>query len=207
MKGLLVHGCYDPATLSTLSDLGVESLGLDLRARSSNLIPFRTLRELLPQISSREIVLIFGDDSRDTIFSFLDLLKDTGKTFLLEFRDKRPAEFYESIGKTFLWYFSPDADWMKILSVKNCGGVILPLKHQELYHHLPHLWTLIEEKNLRLWLHAENFSEAEFFEGKKNIQPSIDLSGDVQRAYRSVDQAQLKNMKLWRKLNESAAGQ
>ena len=207
MKGLLVHGCYDQATLRTLENVGVDAFAFDLRARSQNLVTYKVLRDILPLVRAEEVVLIFEDDSRDTVFSFLDLLKDSGKSIVLQFRDRRPAEFYENLGRPFLWYFSPDADWMKILQLKNCDGVILPLKHQPLYHHLPHLWTLIEEQNLRLWLHAENFREAEFFEGKQNIQASLDLSPEVHSSYRSVDQTQLKNMKLWRKLNESAAGQ
>lgn len=207
MKGLLVHGCYDQATLRTLESVGVSAFGFDVRPRSANLVTYRSLREILSVLKAQEVILVFENDSRDTIYSFLDLMKDTGKSFLLQFRDNRPAEFYEGIGRPFLWYFSPEADWMRILRTKNCDGVILPLKHQSLYHNLPHLWTLIEERNLRLWLHAETFQEATFFEGKKNIQASLDLSGEVHSSFRAVDQVQLKNMKLWRNLNESAAGQ
>ena len=182
-------------------------MGFDLRARSLNLVTYKTLRQILSETKAQEIILIFEDDSRETIFSFLDLLRDTGKSFLLQFRDKRAPDFYEGLARPFLWYFSPDADWMRILAAKNCEGVILPLRYQSLYHHLPHLWTLIEEKNLHLWLHAETMAEAEFFEGKKNIQVSLDLFPEVQASFRAVDQGQLKNLKLWRRLNESAAGQ
>ena len=66
---------------------------------------------------------------------------------------------------------------------------------------------MIEEREVPIWLHAENFLEAEFFESKKNIQPSLDLTAEIQVSYRSVDQTRLSTMKLWRKLNESSAGQ
>lgn len=207
MKGLLVHGCYDQATLRTLENSGVEAFAFDLRSRSTNLVPYKVLRELLTQMKSEEAVLVFGDDTRETILSFLDLLKDSQKTFLLEFRDRKSADFYQSLNRPFIWYFTPDADWMKILSLPNCEGVVLPLKHQELYHSLPHLWTLIEQNHLRLWLHAETFAEADFFSGKENIQASIDLTREVEVSYRSIDQSLLKNFKLWRKSHESAAGQ
>lgn len=207
MKGLLVHGCYDQATLRTLETVGVEAFAFDLRSRSTNLVPYKTLRELLGVMKSPEAVLMFADDSRETIFSFLDLLKDSQKSFLLEFRDKKSPDFYESLGCPFIWYFSPDADWMRIMSLKNCEGVVLPLHYQDLYHSLPHLWTLIEERHLRIWLHAENFTEAEFFAGKQNIQASLDLTREVEHSYRTVNQLLLKNQKLWRKYHESAAGQ
>jgi hypothetical protein len=85
--------------------------------------------------------------------------------------------------------------------------MILPLKYQTLYQDLPHLWNLIDEKEIPIWLHAENFSEATFFEDKKSIQPSLDLTSEIQLSYRSIDQTRLSTMKLWRKLNESSAGQ
>ncbi len=207
MKGLLVHGCYDQSTFKTLKELGVENFGFDMRARSSNLITYKELREILNDFPSSRPVLIFSDDSRETILSFLDLLKDISKSFLLEFRDIRSKEFYESFQRPFLWQFSPEGDWMNILTSKNCEGILLPLKHKSLYRDLPHLWTLIEEKNLAIWLHAENFTEADFFNGQDNVEVSIDISHEVQPQYRSVDQLTLKSMKLWSKLNESAAGQ
>lgn len=207
MKGLLVHGCYDQSTFQTLSTLGVENFAFDLRAKSLNLVTFKNLKEILSVSKFQTQVLIFENDTRETILSFLDLLKDTGKTFILEFRDNREASFYASFGVPYLWYFRPDGDWEKILTSGKCEGIILPLKHQPLYQDLPHLWTLIEEKEIPIWIHAENFQEAEFFENKKSIQPSLDLTTEIQVSYRSVDQTRLSTMKLWRKLNESSAGQ
>lgn len=207
MKGLLVHGCYDQSTFQTLSNLGVENFAFDLRGRSHNLITFKNLKEILDLSRFENQVLIFEDDSQETILSFLDLLKTTGKKFTLEFRGTRDLAFYVSLGKPFLWYFRPEGEWEKILETRLCEGIILPLKYQSLYQDLPHLWTLIEQRDLPIWLHAENFGEAEFFENKKSIQPSIDLSAEIQISYRSVDQTRLSTMKLWRKLNESSSRQ
>lgn len=207
MKGLLVHGCYDTKTFRTLETLGVDYLGFDLRARSMNLITLKNLKEILPELRSREAVLVFENDSCETIHSYLDLLKDSGKSFLLEFRDKKSKDFYEGIAKPFIWHFSPDADWKEIISASNCEGIILPLKYQSLFQDLPHLWTLIDEYRLRIWLHAETFEECEFFHGKENIQGSIDLGVDLHVATRTIDQVLLKNLKFWRKVNECPAGQ
>lgn len=207
MKGLLVHGCYDQATFRTLEALGVENFAFDLRARSSHLVTFKSLNEILTGSKISRAVLMFSDDSKETILSSIDLLKGSGKSFLLEFRDKRSAEFYESIGLPYFWYFSPDAEWKKILSSPKCEGIILPLNHQSLYHNLPHLWTILEERNLPIYLHAQTFEEASFFEDKDDILASLDLSDEVQISYRNVDQLRLRTMKLWRKLNESPARQ
>jgi len=207
MKGLLVHGCYDQATFRTLEELGVDQFAFDLRARSTHLVTFKALNEIISGSRFSRAVLVFADDSKETVLSYLDLLKGTGKSFLLEFRDKRPAEFYESVGLPYLWYFSPDADWKSILSSPKCEGIILPLRHQSLYHNLPHLWTILEEKHVPVYLHAETFEEASFFEGKDDILASLDLSDEVQISYRNVDQLRLRTMKLWRKLNESPARQ
>lgn len=207
MKGPLVHGCYDLQTFKTLSSVGVETFAFDLRARSSNLVTYRQLRDLLGQLPVSDVILIFAEDSADTIASFLDLLKDTGKNFHLEFRDQQVPTYYERVGRPFYWYFSPDADWSEILKLKNCVGVFLPLRYQNLYHQLPQLWAIIEAGNLAIWLHAETLAEASFFEGKTDVQVSVDLFPELQRSYRTVDQATLRTMSLWRKLNESPAGQ
>ena len=207
MKGFLVHGCYDQSTFRTLETLGIENFAFDLRARSTHLVTFQSLKEILAGSRISRAVLMFADDSKETILSALDLLKGSGKTFQLEFRDKRPAEFYESIGLPYLWYFSPDGDWEKILRSSRCSGIILPLGHRSLYHDLPHLWTVLEERALPIYLHAESFEEASFFEGKDDILASLDLSDEIQTSYRNVDQLRLRTMKLWRKLNESPARQ
>jgi hypothetical protein len=207
MKSLLVHGCYDESTFQTLTTLGVENFAFDLRAKSTNLVTFKNLKEILSISSFQTQILVFENDTRETILSFLDLLKDTEKSFILEFRDCRESDFYTSLGQPFIWYFRPEGDWEKILSSQLCQGMILPLKYQTLYQDLPHLWNLIDEKEIPIWLHAENFSEATFFEDKKSIQPSLDLTSEIQLSYRSIDQTRLSTMKLWRKLNESSAGQ
>lgn len=207
MKGLLVHGCYDQTTFQTLTTLGVDNFAFDLRAKSLNLVTFKNLKEILSLSKFQTHTLIFEEDTRETILSFLDLLKTSGKSFVLEFRDNRNSAFYSSFGKPYLWYFRPDGDWENILASDLCEGIILPLKYQDLYRDLPHLWTVLEENEIPVWLHAENFHEAEFFENKKSIQPSLDLTSEIQVSYRNVDQTRLSTLKLWRKLNESSAGQ
>lgn len=207
MKGLLVHGCYDKHTFRTLEALDVEYVGFDLRARSPALVTYKTLLEILPEMKDKRPVLVFQDDSREMIMSYLDLLKGRHGDLLLEFRDKKNREFYENLKRPFVWYFSPDADWQGIISSANCEGVILPLKYQSLYHDLPHLWTLIEENEHRIWLHAESAEEARLFDGNENIQASFDLTTVFQSGARMIDQEHLKSMKCWRKINESAPGQ
>ncbi len=207
MKGLLVHGCFDKTTFSTLLSLGVQSFAFDLRARSANLIPFRDLHELLKVSPKTETILMFANDTRETILSSLDLVKKDHQNLILEFRDNQKAEFYESVGVPYLWTFCPEGDWRNILTSDNCRGVLLPLSFQDIYHSLPLLWTLIEENHLRVYLHADNFSETDFFLGHENILASVDLAADVQTSYRTVDQSKLRTMKLWRKTNESTAGQ
>lgn len=207
MKGTLVHGCYDPTTFATLQSLGIEAFAFDLRVRSANLVPYRILRDMLTSYRGEEIVLIFGEDSPSTVRSFLDLLKDTGKKLTLEFRDTQAPEYYQNLRQDFYWYFDPRGEWRRILAIPHCQGVILPLRYRELYRDLPELWAMIEDNSLSLWLHAETFAEAEFFDGTHTAPASIDLSTDVHHAYRSVDQAGLRSQKLWRKLNENSAGQ
>ncbi len=207
MKGLLVHGCFDKTTFTTLLSLNVQSFAFDLRARSANLISFRSLQELLKLNPKTESVLVFANDTRETILSALNILKPSHDNLLLEFRDNQKAEFYESLGLPYLWYFRPEGDWRNILKSENCCGVLLPLEFQDLYQSLPHLWTLIEENHLRVYLHADNFTGADFFVGHDEISASVDLAADVQNSYRNVDQIKLRSMKLWRKSHESAAGQ
>jgi hypothetical protein len=163
------------------------------------------LKEILP--SCRNPFLVFENDSKETILAILDLLKNVTSSTHLEFRDKKDPAFYQSLGLPYVWYFSPDAEWMNIISASRCEGIILPLKYQDLYHDLPHLWTLIEERNLRIWLHAENAEEAKFFEGQNEIHGSLDLAADVHTSYRAIDQTRLRSMKIWRKNHESPARQ
>lgn len=201
MKSPLVHGCYDLPTLQNLTAMGVVELGFDLRGRSPNLIPYHDLTKLLKQHHSSEVILTFQDDKTETILSMLNLLKNDSHKFLLEFRDTLPASFYESLGQRFLWLFNPEGEWEKILSLKNCVGVLLPLRLQEEYQKYPKLWDILDTRDLKIYLHAESLDEAHALSQKSGIHLSFDLSSEVEKSFRTVDQDKLSNLKLWRNLH------
>jgi hypothetical protein len=207
MNSLLIHGIYDPETLKFLKDSGIKELSFDLRAKSSNLVPFRDLQTLLKMITSEKVFLTFEDDKKETILSFLNLLQSEPLKFYLIYRDSRPASFYKDVGEPFYWMFTPDSNWKEILTLKNCRGVLLPMKFQNEYIKMPELWALIESGNMDVYLHAESFEETQFLTAVQDIKLSIDLTNEVEKKYRTVDQEKLKKMKIWRKLNENSAGQ
>ncbi len=196
MKSLLVHGCYDRPTFQTLRSLGVTEFAFDLRARSSNLIPFSELRNLLPLIGVSTPVLIFENDLPTTISSFLDLLKDHPVAPLLEMRDRLPSTFYHSLHHPFLWMFHPEGEWREILRLPNCRGVLLPLKHQAHYATLPELWDLLDRNQLRIFLHAETLSEMQQLKSKSEVELSLDLTSEIELSFRRVDQERLKSIAL-----------
>lgn len=205
MNSPLIHGCYDPETLKTLKDLKVKEFAFDLRARSLNFIPLKALESLLSLLTDEKIYLVFENDSYPTITSTLDILKREGKTFTGIFRDFQSGEFYQKIEIPFLWMFHPAGDWKSILEAKKIQGILLPLKWQDDYHKYPDLWKLIEEKHLEVYLHAENFAEALIPNAALGLNLSVDLTQEVELQYREIDQNKLKEMKIWRKLNESPA--
>lgn len=207
MNSLLIHGCYDSKTLDTLKDLGIKEFSFDLRGRSLNLVPFHELTLLLKKLSTEQIFLTFENDRKETILSFLNMLKNVPFNFSLIFRDHQSPAFYSEIGQSFYWMFHPEGDWKSILSLNNAQGVILPVKFQNFYQKLPELWELIEERNLDVYLHADNFEQTLFMNLSQEIKLSLDLTSEVEQSYRAVDQEKLKNMKIWRKLNESSTGQ
>lgn len=205
MNSLLIHGCYDPETLKTLKDLKVKEFAFDLRARSLNFIPLKILKSLLNLLIDEKIYLVFENDTHPTITSTLEILKQEGKSVTGIFRDFQPGEFYHKIEIPFLWMFHPAGDWKSILAAKKIQGILLPLKWQDDYHKYPDLWKLIEEKHLEVYLHAENFEEALTPNVDLGLNLSVDLSQEVETQYRVIDQNKLKEMKIWRKLNESPA--
>ncbi len=207
MSSPLIHGCYDSKTLETLKDFGVKELSFDLRGRSSNLITFKDLSLLLSNLQTEKLFLTFENDRKETILSFLNLLGSRPFKFVLIFRDNLPASFYQEIGQPFYWMYRPDGDWKSILSLTNCQGVLLPLKFQANYQRSPDLWETIEKNNLTVYLHAENFEQTAFMKLSHEIKLSLDLSPEVEASFRRVDQDKLKQMKLWRTLNENSAGQ
>lgn len=205
MKGLLVHGCYDILTLKNLLGLGVSEFAFDLRARSPNLIPFHHLQKILPDLKNSKVVLMFENDKDTTVLSFLNILEKTHTNFILEFRDFQIASYYEALRKPFYWTFNPLGDWRSILATTPIKGVILPLKFQTEYQHLPEMWKMIEDKNLEIYLHAESFDEANFFQNKKDIMLSLDLGLEIESGFRLVDQEKLRKQKFWGNLNENIA--
>jgi hypothetical protein len=207
MNSLLIHGCYDSKTLETLKNLGTKELAFDLRGRSSNLIPFRELTSLLKNLSTERIFLTFENDQKETIHSFLNLLKNEPFVFTLIFRDHQSVQFYKNLGLDFYWMFDAEGDWRAILSLPNAKGVLLPIKAQTHYQKLSAMWDLIEEKNLDVYLHADSFEQTLFMNLAQEIKLSLDLTKEIEQSYRNVDQEKLGHMKIWRRLNESFAGQ
>lgn len=207
MNSLLIHGCYDSKTLDTLKDHGIKNFSFDLRGRSQNLVPFRELQGLIKKLSTERIFLTFEDDKKETIYSFLNLLHNEPFVFTLIFRDSRDKSFYQELGIPFYWMFNPDAEWEEILKLEKLKGILLPLKYQLLYHKLPELWDIIDTRNLDVFLHAETFEETMFLKMSEDIKLSIDLSQEVEKSFRTVDQEKLNNMKIWRHFNENSAGQ
>ena len=203
MNSLIVHGCYDSQTLRTLIDIGIKEFAFDLRGRSPNLIPFKDLNSLVGLLPSKRVFLTCENDRRETILSFLNLLKVHPVDFTLIFRDQQEASYYHGLGTPFLWMFHPTSDWRAILSVPELKGVLLPVKWQSHYQNLPELWRIIDGKNLEVFLHADNFDEASELKLQDELNFSLDLGPEIESSYRNVDQAKLKNMKVWRKINES----
>lgn len=207
MNSLLIHGCYDSKTLDTLKNLGTKEIAFDLRGRSANLVPFKDLQALLQSSSLERVFLTFENDRKETILSYLNLLKNHPIQFNLIFRDHRAAEFYQDVSAPFFWMFNPEGDWKGILDLPNIKGVILPVKWQNIYQTLPGLWDLIDRKHLEVYLHAENCEEALSLNLQREINLSVDLTSEVETSYRSVDQEKLKKMKIWRRLNENITRQ
>ena len=207
MKSLLFHGCYDQSTFQTLNALGVSHFAFDMRARSPNLIPIHQLKTILPLIISEQVTLMFENDLPTTVASVLDILKSQPFKFKLEFRDNMPSSYYRSINHAFYWMFQPDSDWQEILLLPKLEGILLPLKWQEHYHRLGDLWSLIEKRNLKVFLHADNFSEANLLSTHNDVEVSLDLTSEVESGFRQVDQDKLRKIKFWRKLNENSVGQ
>lgn len=207
MNSLLIHGCFDLKTLETLKELDIKKLSFDLRPRSLNLVTFRDFSKLLGKLSTEQVFVTFQDDKKETVHSYLSLLRNEPFTFTLIFRDSQPASFYKEINYPFYWMFNPEGDWQTILKLPNAKGVLLPLQWQGLYQKLPELWDLIDEERLDVYLHADNFEQTLFLNLGREIKVSVDLTNEVESSYRMVDQEKLKRMKIWRRFNESSARQ
>ena len=208
MNSYLIHGIYESQTLATLKELGINEFSFDLRGRSPNLIPFYELQSLLTKLPVvNRIFVTFENDKKETILSFLNMLEKSRVKIFLMFRDQQNPAFYQGLNQSFYWMFNPHCDWKSILSLDLAHGVLLPLKYQEMYRSLPELWKMIEKKNLDVYLHADNFEQGLFVTPSQDMKLSIDLTSEVEKSFRLVDQEKLRQMKLWRKLNENSARQ
>ncbi len=203
MNSLLIHGVYDLPTFQTLSQIGIAQFGFDMRGRSRNFIPFKDLNFLLSRLIVPRAFLIFEDDKKETIFSFLNILKDAPIKLILEFRDNQDAQFYQSIDHDFVWMYRPGSDWKKILSCEKLVGIILPYQWREHYQDMSLLWETIEKRNLEVFIHAENLEEAISIPHAQDIKLSIDLTLEVEKGFRDVDQDLLKKSPLWSNYHEN----
>jgi hypothetical protein len=207
MNSLLIHGCYDLETLETLKELKIKKFSFDLRPRSFNLVTYKDFSKLLAKLSTQQVFVTFENDKKETVLSYLSLLRNEPFTLTLIFRDCRPSSYYQEINYPFYWMFTPEGDWQSILTLPNIKGVLLPLKWQGLYQKLPELWNLIEKESLDVYLHADNFEQSLFVNVGVEIKMSVDLTHEIESGYRVVDQEKLRKMKIWRRFNENTARQ
>lgn len=206
MNSLLINGAYDLSTFEILKAQNVKEFSFDLRGRSSNLITFKELKIVLSKIESEKVFLTFENDKKEIILSFLNLIGPKSNQFILIFRDSLDASFYRDLKLPFFWMFNPDGQWKEILSLDHCRGVLLPIRLQNQYQK-PELWNLFEEKHLDVYLHAETFEQTAFMKLGNEIKLSLDLSAEIEKSYRTVDQEKLKSMKIWRAFHENSVGQ
>ena len=66
---------------------------------------------------------------------------------------------------------------------------------------------MIQERNLKVVLHVESFSDLELYVHEKNLSLSIDLGKEMELGFRRIDQNRLLNLNVWRKNYASVAGQ
>lgn len=196
MKSLLVHGCYDAQTLQTLEELGVRHFGFDLRPRSPNLVTFGELKKALKGRAIERSILIFENEKLPTVAGALDLLRDTGVRFELEFRDSQSAQYYALTNLPFYWVWRVEGDWRNILELPNLRGLILPLQSRESLMDRE-FWDLVDENEIEVFIHPESLERAQGLAADPELSLSVDLSSEVESAYRSVDQNKLRNFKLW----------
>ncbi len=186
-------------------DSGTKAVAFDLRGRSSNLIPFSQLKTILSKSQVFATSLLFENDRASTIFSFVSMLKETGTSLTLQFRDQQSAHYYNQFELPFMWMFHPDADWKEILSSQHIKGVLLPVKFQDFYQISPEFWEIINYHQLEVFLHAETIQEIELLTETKGINLSFDLTREFENGFRSIDQDRLKKMKVWSFIHEDLA--
>lgn len=201
----LIHGVYDSLTLNTLLKRGVKEFCFDLRGKSTNLVPLRELKSLIRTLKNYEMFLSFENDKKETILSFLDLLKNDCPKMNLLFRGKENVQFFKDLDKDFFWLFQPESDWKSIMNLARMKGIFLPVIYQDFYQAKPDLWRIIEENHLSVYLHAENFEEALKINLSEDVKVSIDLGVEIEKSYRVIDQDKLFRMKIWSMVNENSS--
>ncbi|MBA2404003.1 MAG: hypothetical protein H0V66_04460 [Bdellovibrionales bacterium] len=204
---LLIHGVFDATTLKTLQALYVPAIGFDLRGKSLNLIPFHVLKSFIPSLKTQKCYLTFENDKVATVVSFLSLLGNEKDKFELEFRDTQHVSYYASIPHPFTWFFHPEGDWENILTLPQLKALVLPVKYKEVYQNLPHLWQMIQARDLKVILHVESFEDLELYVQDKNLNLSVDLGKEMEIGFRQIDQFRLMNLSIWRTNYEIASGQ
>lgn len=196
MKSLLVHGCYDIETFRTLEALGVRDFGFDLRPKSLNLVTFNELKKILKGRALERVLLIFENEKLSTIESTVDLLRETGIRFELEFRDSQSSQYYGMTGLPFYWMWRPEGDWRGILELPSLRGIILPTKLRSSLVDAE-FWELLQRKAVEVYIHAESISEAEKLAQDPDVSLSIDIGQEHEASYRKIDLEKLRNHKLW----------
>lgn len=197
MNSPLVHGVYDTRTLTILKEFGIKEFAFDLRGRSANLISFSELKKILEVLPTEKVYVSFENDRKETILSFLDLLRPHAVTLL--FRDQRPSSFYAEVNRPFAWMLHPEGDWRGILQSPKLKTLFLPLRYQDFYQRTQEFWRVIEERNIETYLHASTFSEMNLLKTDPETRLSVDLTAEVEESYRKVSPQKLHSLPLWRR--------
>ena len=185
MGTLVLNGIYDLDLLRTLKTPTMK-WGADLRGKSSQLVTFKDLKTVAHELQEEnEMMLILEDESPETVFSFIDLIKKENfkVPWLLQFRDIRPASFYQQFQFPFSWRFNPEGDWREIISLPHLQNILLPVEFAD--HLTEDFWAVVDQRNLQIYLHFNHFEE--FFRFKnlnKDLSLSIDLTSEVELSYR-----------------------
>ncbi len=64
---------------------------------------------------------------------------------------------------------------------------------------------MIENRGLEVFLHADNFAEIGRVVSLDEVSLSVDLSREVEKAYRSVDQERLSKMRILKGIHATTA--
>jgi hypothetical protein len=202
MKNFLIHGCFDPQTLQILIEKGVHRFSFDLRAQSLNLITLKDLKACLKLLSTQEVFLTFENESFPVIHSLLNLLEKDYSTFKLIFRGRKFDNKSLASPVPFYWVYDPFENWNDILSSGQCKGVLLPLQWQESYQMNPQFWQLLDFYSHEVMIHHQSFDECIELNLSPQTSICVDLSREVTKSYRMIDQQKIINSILWKRFHE-----